>query len=364
MVTDQLRRDLEAARAELDPYASLPSQYTGELRRHVLAQSVHYSTRIEGNTLTIEQVESLLAGKKVAAPRGQLQEAQNHAEAIAYAQSLAVGPNERITEDNVRTIHYLLSKSLPGGYDPGRYRTVQNFVIDRLTDRRVFFPPRESEVPDLMGELLDWLNSEREMPPTYRAALAHLNLVAVHPFLDGNGRTARVLETLLMYQADYRSQALVSLEAYYGRDTRAYYDGLRASLGPRYGPDRADVTPWIDYSLRAHIEQANGAVESVRRVVAEVDGLWEAFEGEGVTPWQNLALWIACRWGRASNRDYRLIAARSSQPAAGDLSKHVELGLLQRIGMGRSTVYVATPRVRVVFDLAQPNTEDPDLPRS
>ena len=361
MVTDQLRRDLEAARAELDRYAALPSQYTGELRRHVLAQSVHYSTRIEGNTLTLEQVESLLAGDKVAAPRGQLQEAQNYQEAMAYAQSLALSPDARIGEDTIRAIHYLVSKSLLGDYDPGRYRTVQNFVVDGLTDRRVFLPPRESEVPDLMRELLDWLNSERELPPAYRAALAHLNLVAIHPFLDGNGRTARVLETLVMYQAGYRSQALVSLEAYYGRDTRAYYDGLRASLGSRYEPVRADVTPWIDYSLRAHIQQANVAVESIRRVVAEVDGLLEAFEGEGITPWQNLALWVACRSGRIANRTYRSIARRSSQSAATDLSHLAERGLLRRVGRGRSTVYVATPRVRGIFDLAQPDVQDPHL---
>src|SRR3990172_12409164 len=112
MLTEQYIQELEDARNDLDPYARLPEEYTVELRRHALVETIHYSTRIEGNTLTLEQVQSLLAGEKTNAPEDQIQEVQNYREALSYIHTLVEG-RERITEETIRTIHYLVTKSLP-----------------------------------------------------------------------------------------------------------------------------------------------------------------------------------------------------------------------------------------------------------
>ena len=213
----RLLDELQRARETLDRYQDAPDAYMGDLRRHAIALSVHYSTRIEGNTLTLEQVESLLRGRQIAAPVSQQQEALNYREAMQYAQVVANAASPRITEETVKTIHFLVTKSLPGGYNPGQYRFVQNFVINSATQRSLFRPPPPDRVQPLMEEYVQWLNTPREgLPPYYRAALAHLNFVAIHPFDDGNGRTARIVEALVLYLAGYRSQELVSLEAYFG----------------------------------------------------------------------------------------------------------------------------------------------------
>lgn len=340
---------LGKAHDELDPLSLVPDEYTGSLRRHVLAEAVHYSTFIEGNTLTLAQVKTVIRGGSVRAPRHQIQEVENYREAVAYIQSQVLGNARAITEDVIRAIHYLVSKSLPGAYGPGRYRTEQNYVIDRITRRRVFAPPAYNDVPELMGELVDWLNLQQEHPPAVRAALAHLNLVAIHPFMDGNGRTARLLASLVMYAGGVKSEDLVSVEAYLGKDHQGYYHALADALGPVYSP-QTDVTVWVEYHLHAHVEQARLAVQLTAESVATIEGLGAAFEEERLSTWQLVALYIACDDGQVSNRACRSVTGRSAPSTAADLSTLIDKGLLSRTGRARSTAYVPTQRTWDIFN--------------
>jgi Fic family protein len=343
MTALELLRSLEEARERIDPYAELPDEFTGELKRHALYETIHYSTRIEGNTLTLKQVQSLFSGNSVDAPQDQIQEVHNYREAVAYIQSLVVDGYPTITEETIRTIHFIVSKSLPGEYDPGRYRTTQNFVIDRLSSRRIFLPPSPDKVAPLMAEYVEWLNRDDDAPAVYKAALAHLNLVAINPFSDGNGRTARVVDSLVMYRGGFKSRELVSLEAYFGRDTQGYYDALRAALSPSYSPQR-DVTVWIDYYLEAHTRQAEQALKEIRQMTTELNGLYEILIPQGLTGWQISTLWLATRRGQMTNREYRSISGRSNITAWADLSKLVKAGWLDRTGRGRSVVYRPTDK--------------------
>lgn len=347
----RLLDDLQRARETLDQYQDYPDAYVGELRRHAIALSVHYSTRIEGNTLTLEQVDSLLRGRQVAAPVSQQQEAFNYREAMQYAQVVANAASPRITEETVKTIHFLVTKSLPGGYNPGQYRSVQNFVINSATQRPLFRPPPPNQVQPLMEEYVQWLNTLRQgLPPYYRAALAHLNFVAIHPFDDGNGRTARILEALVLYLAGYKSQELVSLEAYFGRDTQGYYRAIADSLGPVYDPSDRDVTPWTDYYLRAHAAQAGAAAAETRLHRVQIDRLGEAFAVQLRHDLNRLIeLWIACLYGSTTNSEYRDFANVGNQTAARHLREMVDTGLLTRHGTGRATHYVPTEAVLRVY---------------
>lgn len=354
MAVQERLEELAKVRERLDPLASLPQPYSGELRRHVLAATVHYSTRIEGNTLSLEQVERLLVGESVRAPTDQIQEAKNYAEAVAYLQSQIMQGNLTVSDDLIRAVHYLVTKSLPGAYRPGQYRTDQNFVVDRISQRRLFFPPPAHEVPELMRELAEWLSSPQPegMSPLFVAALTHLNFVAIHPFVDGNGRTARLLDTFVMYRGGFTSEELVSLEAYFGRDTQGYYRAIAGALGPRYQPQR-DVTVWIDYYLQAHVEEAKATADEMDQMVAQMEAVENAFQDRGVTTQQAMVAWWACYRGLATSRAYQSVLGKSHQTAARDFAKLVRLGLLVRVGKGRSTGYVASEEVRDVFNRAQ-----------
>ena len=210
-------------------------------------------------------------------------------------------------------------------------------------------PPPPEDVPVLMREFVTWLNSDRELSVPIKAALTHLNMVAIHPFLDGNGRAARVVDSLVLYGGGFKDQNLVSLESYFGRDNRGYYQALSSALGPYYSPPR-DVTRWVEYHLQAHVAQAQAAVQFSSETTAELDGLWEALGPEELHSRHIVALWLACREGRVSNRKYRNITDRSAQSAAADFSMLTENGLLVRVGRGRSVVYLPSQRTRDIFD--------------
>ena len=350
----RLLDDLQYARDTLDRYLDEPRAYLGELRRHTVALSVHYSTRIEGNTLTFEQVETLLRGRQVSAPVDQQREALNYREAMEYAQIVANAPSPRISEETIKTIHFLVTKSLPGDYNPGQYRLRQNFVINSATQRRLFQPPPPDQVQLLMEEYARWLNTPREgLHPYYKAALAHLNFVAIHPFDDGNGRTARILEALVLYLAGYKSLELVSLEAYFGRDTQGYYHAIANSLGLAYDPQERDVTPWTNYYLHAYAAQANAAAAETRLRRKQVDRLEEAFTEQLRGDFDRLIeLWATCRYGSTTNSDYREFANVGNQTAARHLREMVEAGLLIRHGVGRATRYIPTEAVLRVYQSA------------
>lgn len=364
----QLLVELSLAREELDASLSDPAPFfLPELRRHVIAASVHYSTRIEGNTLTLEQVETLLRGGQVSAPPSQTQEALNYYEAMQYAQSVVAAPSPRVSEDTIKALHYIVAKLLPGDYNPGRYREGRNFVVDRTTGRALFRPPPPDQVETLMDEYVRWLNTRQAgMDPYCKAALAHLNFVDIHPFYDGNGRTARLIETMALYLAGYKSPSLVSSEEYFGKNATDYYRAIANALGDAYDPESRDVTSWVEFYLRAYQTQAADAVKRQRWLRSAVHALIDEFrllldkEAAGPTGGIRLtALVAACFEGAVTNKSLRdvvsgisWIGAIGNQAAAKHLARLAEIGLLVRDGRGRATRYLPADKVLRVYDSA------------
>lgn len=367
--------ELSLAREELDAGLSPPDPFLPELRRHVIAASVHYSTRIEGNTLTLEQVETLLRGGQVSAPPSQAQEARNYYEAMQYAQSVVAAPSPRVSEDTIKALHYIVAKLLPGDYNPGRYREGRNFVVDRTTGRALFRPPPPDQVETLMDEYVRWLNTRQAgMDPYCKAALAHLNFVAIHPFYDGNGRTARLIETMALYLAGCKSPSLVSSEEYFGKNATDYYRAIANALGDAYDPESRDVTSWVEFYLRAYQTQAADAVRRRRWLRSAVNALIDEFrlllDKEAAGPTWGIsvsALFAACYEGAVTNRvlrdivsDISSIGAIGNQAAAKHLARLAEIGLLVRDGRGRSTRYLPVDKVLRVFEsaIAKAQAED------
>ena len=355
--TGQNLEALGRAREILDRGLLEPGPIYGALRRHAIAVSAHFSTRIEGNQLTLRQAESLLRGERVGAPPDSLQEVRNYAEAIGYVQDVAADPNFSLNDNTIRTIHHYVTKSLSSDYAPGRYRTEQNNVVDRISGRVVFRPPSPEDVIPLMQEFVEWLNTDALRFETYaRAGLAHLNLAAIHPFNDGNGRTARILETLILYRSGLKSYELVSLEEFFGRDTQSYYAALNQSLGPIYRPETGNVSYWIDYYLRAHATQATAAATELETYNRVLQALTESFSLE---PAQAALVELACRSGSVTNYIYRRIADVTFNTATRHLTSLTDAGLLTRVGRGRASRYEPTERAMDVFNTSIHSTPKP-----
>ncbi len=242
------------------------------LRESARLHSTHYSTMIEGNRLTQEQVSKVIERKQHFAGRERDEkEVLGYYAALERAERIAAG-REAVSEAHIRTLHGL---AMAGGRKKAKltpYRDGQNVIRDSLSRRIVYMPPEAKDVPPLMKALVSWVASSQEdsLPCPVCAGIAHYQFATIHPYYDGNGRTARLLTTLILHLGGYDLKGLYSLEEYYARNLGEYYDAL--TIGPSYnyyeGRVEADITKWVAYFC----EGMANSFESVRRRAQEAAG--------------------------------------------------------------------------------------------
>ena len=233
---------IERARGFLEA-ARLSDDWVRRMSQRALLLEAHHTTHIEGTRLTIEQAERLWAGEKVEqAQPDDVRELLNYRGAFNLV-SEYLESGEPVTEGLIREIHKRLVEGVRGGQGgPGAYRKVQNYVANSLTREIIYTPPSPAEVPPLMQEIVAWLRGETVVHPVLVAGIAQFQLVHIHPFLDGNGRTSRLLSTLCLYRAGYDFKRLFTLSEFYDRDRRAFY---RAIQGVR--EQSMDLTGWLEF---------------------------------------------------------------------------------------------------------------------
>jgi Fic family protein len=223
--------------------ATLSEDWVREMGRRALILEAHHTTHIEGTRLTLEQAERLLEGTPVPeADPDDVRELLNYRKAFGFVSEYLEdgGP---ITEGLVREIHKRLVEGVRGGAAaPGEYRKIQNYVVNSVTGETVYTPPPAHEVPIMMAELVDWLNREQEVHPVLMSGISQFQFVHVHPFLDGNGRTSRLLSTLCLYRAGYDFKRLFTISEYYDRNRPAFYRALQSVR-----ESGMDMTGWLEY---------------------------------------------------------------------------------------------------------------------
>lgn len=233
---------IERARGFLEA-ATLSDAWVREMGRRALILEAHHTTHIEGTRLTLEQAKRLLEGNPVPeADPDDVRELLNYRKAFDFVSEYleTSGP---ITEGLVREIHKRLVEGVRGGAAaPGEYRKIQNYVVNSVTGATVYTPPPAHDVPIMMAELVDWLNREQEVHPVLVSGVAQFQFVHVHPFLDGNGRTSRLLSTLSLYRTGYDFKRLFTISEYYDRDRAAFYNAIQSVRG-----SGMEMTGWLEY---------------------------------------------------------------------------------------------------------------------
>jgi Fic family protein len=242
-ITAELTR-IERARGFLEA-ATLSEDWVREMGRRALILEAHHTTHIEGTHLTLSQAEQLLEGKPIPeADPDDVQELLNYKKAFEFV-SQYLEDGGPITEGLVREIHKRLVQGVRGGAAaPGDYRKIQNYVVNSTTGETIYTPPPAHDVPIMMTELVDFLSKETDTHPVLMSGIAQFQLVHIHPFLDGNGRTSRLLSTLCLYRAGYDFKRLFTISEYYDRDRSAFY---RAIQGVREAG--MDMTGWLEYFI-------------------------------------------------------------------------------------------------------------------
>ena len=247
-ITNVITRDLtaiERARGFLEA-ATLSEDWVRRMSQRALLLEAHHTTHIEGTELTIEQAERLWAGQDDPnSDADDVRELLNYRQAFhLVSETLEIGTP--ITEALIREIHRRLVDGVRGGEGgPGAYRTIQNYVVNSRTREVIYTPPPPEAVAPAMGDLVAWLRDEEAIHPVLVAGIAQFQLVHIHPFLDGNGRTSRLLSTLCLYRTGYDFKRLFTLSEFYDRDRQAFY---RALQGAR--EQDLDLTGWLTYFVR------------------------------------------------------------------------------------------------------------------
>jgi Fic family protein len=219
------------------------------LRESARLAATHYSTFIEGNRLTEEQVEKVIVGQAHFPGRKRDEaEVRNYYAALTEIETIAQ-LTSILSDKHIQTIHALVET---GRRKLSPYRDGQNVIRDGGTGKIVYMPPEAKDVPKLMKELVEWINQsigEGDIPIPIIAALTHYQFVTIHPYFDGNGRTGRLLTTLVLHMNGYALKGIYALEEYYAVNLSAYYNALNVGDTHNYyfGRIEADVTEFVDY---------------------------------------------------------------------------------------------------------------------
>lgn len=329
----------------------LPEQkrWVGLLRRVMLARAIRGSNSIEGYNVSLDEAVAAVAGEPPFDAEDDAWKAVvGYRDAMTYVLQLADDSHFVYDENLIRGLHFMMM-----GYaldkSPGRWRPGSVFVLDEASREIVYTGPDAMAVPDLVHELVEYLRAEDRIPPMVKAAMAHLNLVMIHPFRDGNGRMARCLQTLVLAREGIVASPFVSIEEYLGANTEAYYAVL-AEVGQGNWQPQRDARPWIRFVLTAHYQQAQTMV----RRAEEAERRWALLTQEASRlklPERSVpALFNASLRFRLRNADYREAAEVSDTIAGRDLGRLVEAGLLAARGERRGRLYVATPRLIALND--------------
>jgi Fic family protein len=327
-------------------HGQLPAQrrWVGILRQVMLARGIRGSNSIEGYDVELDEAAAAVAGEPpLDAETEAWRAVVGYRDAMTYVLSLADDKDFMYDESLIRSFHYMMLRyALDKG--PGRWRPGSVYVVDETGKQVVYTGPDAVDVPELVHELVESLRAKDETPPMIRAAMAHLNLVMIHPFRDGNGRMGRCLQSLVLAREAAVPAPFVSIEEYLGANTEAYYKVLTEIGQGTWQPHR-DARPWIRFVLTAHYQQAQ---QMVRRA-EEAERRWNLLEAEtrklGLPDRTIPGLFNACLGFRLRNSDYREAADVSDTIASRDLARLVEADLLTPRGERRGRLYTATARL-------------------
>ena len=337
-----------------------PRRWTGLLARMTRARALRASNSIEGINVSAEDALAVIDNEDLTeADKTTWQAVEGYHAAMDYILQRSRNENFHFSADVLLAIHFMISQydldSNPGNFRPGWvgvHNTETGDVVHEGVDRELLEP--------LVDELVAYTNDAGVQPVILKAAMAHLNLTLMHPFSDGNGRTARCLQTAVLANEGIVAPIFSSIEEYIGRNQQEYYDVLSIVGGGDWNPQR-DCQPWVRFCLTAHYRQARTLLRRTREIERIYGDLNSLVAQNGLHERTSLALLEAALGLRVRNSSYRVSADISNNLASRDLKVLVDAGLLLPEGERRGRVYRPSDVVRDIRrrHLTTKEIEDP-----
>ncbi len=256
---------IEASK-EIIENAPLVPAYEAKFRQEAIIRTVHHGTHIEGNQLDTGEVAAVLEGQEIMARDRDIQEVLNYREVLKLIDKKG---KKDYSSKVLLEIHKLTVKNILPADKSGNFRATQVVVKNSKTGEVSFKPPRSYEVKGLVDEFMKWLNSNdaRDVHPVIKAGIVHYVLAFIHPFIDGNGRTARAFATLVLFKENYDIKKFFSLEEFFDKNAKRYYETLQSVSNQKVESlSERNLTPWLEYFCE-------GLAEELARVKAKVQKL-------------------------------------------------------------------------------------------
>jgi hypothetical protein len=331
-------------RIELGAQARAAGPWLGSLRRQWRASSAESSIEIEGFRVPEDERLAVASGAEPADPSDEDRMAlSSYARAMDHVGVMAADPGFEWVEQVVLDLNFDACYFQKDKY-PGRYRTQGIEVTSPGGGPPAYVGPPAEDVRPLMAEVTGWLaDGDPDAHVAVRAAMAHLNVVSVHPFSDGNGRISRIVQSLVLARGGLLAPEFVTIEEYLGENTAAYYAALQAVQEGAYRPDR-DAMPFVKFTAEAHIAQARRRLRQLAEAGARWAFLEQLVEQRGWPDRLVIALEQSLFQGTDRAR-YAEEADVSAPTASNDLRRLLDAGLIVRQGRGRATRYVASARL-------------------
>jgi Fic family protein len=332
---------IEAAKEVIENAPLVPS-FEKQFQSDAIVRTVHHGTHIEGNDLSLLQTRKVLEGESIVAKHRDIQEVINYRNVVELLEELAFKKGgyeiEMITE-----IHRLTTDKLVSDEEKGVFRKVQVVVKNEETGEAILKPPAFVEVPHLIGKLIEFLNSDlaKEIHPVLLAGITHYFLVAVHPFVEGNGRTARAFSTLVLIKSGYDIKRFFSLEEHFDSDPLAYYQALAEVDKQAVDVRDRDLTSWLEYFTGVVAIELEKVKEKVRRISLDTRFKLKVGTQVALTERQmRLIEYISDRGGAGMKELRNVLKMVSEDTILRDLRVLLEKGIIKKEGSTKASRYV------------------------
>ncbi|MBI2611647.1 Fic family protein [Candidatus Gottesmanbacteria bacterium] len=309
-----------------------PNPVLAEFIKNAESLSVHASTSIEGNPLPLTDVKRILKHKPENI-RDSEQEVLNYNEILKEINKKLEKESIYLTLDLILYIQKKITHKLIPSYQSGRLRVEPVFVNDPKAGITVYWPPDHKSVPYLMEELIDFVDkNKKRLDPLIIAGLFHKQMVIIHPFMDGNGRTTRIATKILMAGMELNIFNLFSFENYYNQNVAMYFEmvGVKGNYYEVY--KTIDFTSWLEYFT-------HGIIDELTRVGTKLPQIAVSPQTE-LKPYHKKILDFIDKKGFITDHDYCKLTSRAKATRRLDFNKLIKLGLIIRSGKGKNTHYV------------------------
>ncbi|MCL4360529.1 Fic family protein [Patescibacteria group bacterium] len=336
-ITNKLLKSIgtiEAAKEVIENAPLVPA-WEAKFREDALVRTVHHGTHIEGNELNITEAGKVLAGAKIVGRDRDIQEVLNYRNVLKFIEGF---DKPEISDEGIKHIHELTAYRILPEETVGEYRKSQVVVKNSQTGEVTFRPPPALEVPFLVTAFLTWLNSASgETHTAIKAGVAHYELVRIHPFLDGNGRVARAVATVILFRGGYDIKRFFSLEEYYDREPLRYYEALQ-SVARAEG----NLTAWLEYFTEGLAIELTRIKEKVKTLSTDLK-IKKSFGGQqmALTERQIKIVEFIQENGFLQNKAFfELFPMISEDTVLRELKDLLEKGIVKKEGTTKGARYV------------------------